>query len=235
MAGINLLDQLRPTKASRSGEDVGPSLTAPPKQFFKFSFKSDPGDDVKLLVRMLLTACFFYGAYFAYQKYTEKEVAKVQTEFDKVDADLKKEIARKKRLKGIGEEMQGYQVRVDELKSKLAAVSQKDTNRAYLVKALEYVATEMPKEIWFDRIEGDRGDQAKVTPNMSFSGYALNAQAVSEFILKLNLSVYFPEAATLQRMELVADSPSANVKTTDGRKIPPNSRKFLVISKLGGE
>jgi Tfp pilus assembly protein PilN len=228
MAGINLLEQLNRKQEEPKFVEAGAASPAPKK--FKISFPSDPGDDVKLFVRFMITAGIFGIGYFFFGKYTEEKVAVLQTELTDIKKDLDKETAKKAKLRSIGEEMKGYQIRVDELKGKLAAVMQKDNNRAYLVKALEYVATEMPKEVWFDEINANRGDADKVPSQIKFSGYALNAQAVSEFILKLDSSVYFP-GASLESLAIVPETTAtSNSKTIP---IPLNSRKFNIMAKLG--
>ena len=234
MSGINLLDQLN---AKRPREEQIPLGETPAKAggglFSRLKFKTskDPSEDTRLLMRLLITAGVFYGAYYFFDQYLTNKVQVVQTELTDIRQSLEKENAKKAKLKAIGDEMRGYQSKVDELKTKLAAVGEKDSNRAYLVKAMEYVAVEMPKDIWFSEVSLDRGDApANAASAVKFAGYALNAQAVSEFIVKLDMSVYFP-TATLENMELLADAPGASGKTTIN--IPANSRKFSVMTRLG--
>lgn len=116
--------------------------------------------------------------------------------------------------------MEGFDQKVRDYQSKIKAVSSTNLSKNRLIKALEYVAVEMPKEVWFNEISTSDQDR-----KATFDGYSLNAQSVSEFIKKLDSSIYFP-STKLEAMELARDS-------SNGSKGPINSRKFKIVSSLG--
>lgn len=228
MAGINLLDQLN-NKKSGGGYSSTPSA---PKM--NFSMGPNPGEAVSLVLRVVLLTVIGYGGYLGLERYKEEESAKVQSELTQLQEGLAKENKKKNQMKNVGEEMKGYLTRVEELQGKLKAVSQQESDRSYIIRALEYVALELPKEMWLTEFTTARsgvGGADKGTPTATFKGYAINAQAVSDFIQKLEASVYFP-STNLDQLELVS-GPEITTASPGTISVPPNSRRFQIMAKLG--
>jgi hypothetical protein len=227
MGGINLLDQLK-------GKKSGGGLSSSPSPRMNLSLGPNPGEAVGLILRAVFLVILGYGGYLALENYQEEQGGKIQAELKKVQDSIAQENKKKAEMKNIDEEMRGYLARVEELQGKLKAVSQQETDRSYLIRALEYVALEMPKEMWLSEVSTQRtgvGGSDKSTPVATFRGFAINAQAVSEFIQKLEASVYFP-STTLDRLELAAGQ-EAGATPAGQIPIPPNSRKFQIMAKLG--
>ncbi len=227
MSGINLLNQL---KTKKSGAAAPASASS-----FKLRLPSGPTDAVGLMLRLILLTILGYGGFLGIDQYHNEERSKVEDELAQLQQALSKENKKKAELKSIGDEMRGYIARVEELEGKLRAVSQQETDRSYLVRALEYVAVEMPKEIWLSEISTARGD---TDPNgqvqkstATLRGYAINAQSVSDFIQKLEASVYFP-TTTLDQLELIQGA-EVGISQPGVIPVPPNSRRFQIMAKLG--
>ncbi|MEZ4813895.1 MAG: PilN domain-containing protein [Bdellovibrionota bacterium] len=228
MAGINLLDQLK----AKKGSGLSNTPSSSPKM--NFSMGTGSGESLGIALRVILLIIIGYGGFLGLQRYHEEQSVVIQDEISQIETSMAQENRKKNQMKSIGEEMRGYQTRVDELQGKLNAVSQQETDRSYLIRALEYAATEMPREMWFNEITAEAAVGSNSKPQSAtatFKGYAINAQAVSEFIQKLENSVYFP-STTLDRLELVAgseiSSPAPGVIN-----VPPNSRRFQIMAKLG--
>jgi hypothetical protein len=231
MGGINLLDQLKGKKNSGTSSA---ELSSSPKQSFNFSAGS--GDNLAIALRLILYFIIGYGGFLGLQRYQEEELTLLQAELSELDTGIAQENRKKEQMKSIGEEMRGYQARVDELQGKLKAVSQQETDRSYLIRALEYASLEMPKEIWLNEITATTstagGNVQASEASATFKGYAINAQAVSEFIQKLEASVYFPKT-TLDRLELVPGSDVGSSSAPGIIPVPANSRRFQIMAKLG--
>lgn len=227
MGGINLLDQLKAKKSS--GLSTSPSASAP-----KLDFSSGSGESLSLALRVFALVLVAACIHVALEHLQTEDLNTIQAELSELETGLAQENRKKGQLRNIGEEMRGYQTRMDELQSKLKAVSQQETDRSYLIRALEYAALEMPREMWFNEISATTSStisgQAKAA-SATFKGYAINAQAVSDFIQKLEASVYFP-STTLDRLELVPGNEIAS-PTPGAINVPPNSRKFQIMAKLG--
>ncbi len=219
MAGINLLDQLK-------GKKVKESSSISSSSGLKFSLPSSSSDDIKHIVQLIILGSIFFGIYYYANEEGDKQASVLRSESEAIQQKLASAGRKKSQMRSIGEEMKGYQSRMDELRSKDAAVRELENNRNYLVRALDYVAIEMPRALWFTEISGGKEDA-----QMTFSGYAFDAQAVSEFIQKLESSVYFP-TTTLQRLETVVGS---DIKESTGSavSIPANSRRFSISAKMG--
>lgn len=230
MGGINLLDQLKNKKSS------GASSTEPSSPKPSFSFSAGSGDNLGIALRLILYFIIGYGGFLGLQRYQEEELSILQLELSDLDTGVSQENRKKEQMKSIGDEMRGYQARVDELQGKLKAVSQQETDRSYLIRALEYASIEMPKEIWFSEITATTstagGNVQASDASATFKGYAINAQAVSDFIQKLEASVYFPKT-TLDKLELVPGSDVGGLSATGVIPVPANSRRFQIMAKLG--
>lgn len=234
MGGINLLDQLKGKKSS--GGLSAPSAISESSSKPSFSMGPGSGENLGIALRVIFLVIVGYGGFLGLQRYQEEELATLQTELAELDQGVAVENSKKSKMRNIGDEMRGYQARVDELQGKLKAVSQQETDRSYLIRALEYAALEMPKEIWFNEISATTstagGNVQATEASATFKGYAINAQAVSEFIQKLEASVYFPKT-TLDRLELVPGSDVTTGSTAGQIAVPANSRKFQIMAKLG--
>lgn len=228
MGGINLLDQLKAKKSS------GLTNSSPTPSSPKLNFSAGSGDSLNLVLRVfglvLIAAC----VHVALDHLQTEDLNTIQAELGELETGLAQENRKKGQLRNIGEEMRGYQTRMDELQGKLKAVSQQETDRSYLIRALEYAAVEMPKEMWFNEISATTSSNTSgqsQSASATFKGYAINAQAVSDFIQKLEASVYFP-STTLDRLELVPGNELAS-PSPGAINVPPNSRKFQIMAKLG--
>jgi len=217
MAGINLLDQL---PSGKKGKFTPPSEPTSSGSKLNLSFDSGGSEDSKLYLKFLITAGIFYAGLNYFENYTKKENRKVQVQIDQLKESIDAENQKKVQLQSIQAEMEGFDQKVRDYQSKIKAVSSTSLNKNGLIKALEYVAVEMPKEIWFSEINTSAQDK-----KAEFNGFSLNAQSVSELIKKLDSSIYFP-STKLESMELAKDSSSSS-------KGPINSRKFKIISRLG--
>ncbi len=217
MAGINLLDQL---PSGKKGKFAPPSEPTSSGSKLNLSFDSGGSEDSKLFLLLLVTFGFFYAGLSYFENYTKKEDDKIQKQIDAVQLSIDAENQKKSKLQSIQAEMEGFDQKVRDYQSKIKAVSSTSLSKNYLIKALEYVAVEMPKEIWFSEITTSSQEK-----KAEFNGFSLNAQSVSELIKKLDSSIYFP-STKLESMELAKDYSSNS-------KGPINSRKFKIISKLG--
>lgn len=233
MAGINLLDQLKGKKAG--------AAPAASKASFKPSLSSGSGglgDNLGIVLLLFFYVLVGGAGHFFLQRHQETKMDELQQELSQLEGGITKENRKKSQMRNIGEEMRGYQARMDELQGKLKAVSQQETDRSYLIRALEYAATEMPKEVWLTEISAvtnvnskNSGSNSGDSASATFKGYAINAQAVSDFIQKLEASVYFP-STTLDRLEVVPGN-EISAPSTGVISVPPNSRKFQIMAKLG--
>ena len=234
MGGINLLDQLKGKKSS----GLSSSSPSTPRPSFSTGSGGGLGDNLGVVLLLFFYVLVAGAGYFGLMRHQETKLDELQQELSQLEGGVAKETRKKSQMRNIGEEMRGYQTRMDELQGKLKAVSQQETDRSYLIRALEYVATEMPKEVWLNEISavtnvnnkgsgGSSGEAASAT----LKGYAINAQAVSDFIQKLEASVYFP-STTLDRLEVVPGN-ELSAPNPGVINVPPNSRKFQIMAKLG--
>lgn len=217
MAGINLLDQLPNGKKGKFTPPSEPSSSGPK---LNLSFDSGGSEDSKLFLKFLITFGIFYAGLKYFENYSKKENQKIQVQIDKIRVEIDAENQKKSQLESLEAEMASFDQKVREYQTKIKAVSSTTLSKNHLIKALEYVAVEMPKELWFNEISTSAQDK-----KASFVGYALNAQSVSELIQKLDSSIYFP-STKLETIEIGKDS-SSNAKG------PINSRRFKIVSALG--
>ena len=217
MAGINLLDQLPNRKKDKFTPPSEPSSSG---SKLNLNFDLNGSEDKKLFILFLITFLFFYGALTYFEIYTKKENQKIKRKIANVRESIQVELDKKAQLLSVQGEMEGYDEKVRDYQAKIKALSSTNLNKNNLIKALEYVAVEMPKEIWFEEITTS-AQERKAT----FDGFAQSAQAVSELIKKLDSSIYFP-STKLETMELTKDS-------SNNSKGLINSRKFKVVSNLG--
>ena len=217
MAGINLLDQL---PSGKKGKFTPPSEPSASGSKLNLSFDTGGSEDSKLFLKFLITFAILYAGLKYFENYSKKENQKIQVQIDETKNLIEVENQKKAQLESIQTEMQGFDQKVRDYQSKIKAVSSTSLSKNRLIKALEYVAVEMPKEVWFNEISTSEQDK-----KATFDGYSLNAQSVSELIKKLDSSIYFP-STKLESMQLNKDS-STNSKG------PVNSRKFKIISALG--
>jgi hypothetical protein len=216
MAGINLLDQL---PSGKKGKFTPPSEPSASGSKLNLSFDTGGSEDSKLFLKFLITLGVFYGGLKYFEDYTKKENRKIQVQIDQLKSLIEVENQKKAQLEVIIAEMDGFDQKVRDYQTKIKAVSSTSLSKNRLIKALEYVAVEMPKEVWFSEIVTSSQDR-----RASFDGYALNAQSVSELIKKLESSIYFP-STKLESIELGKES--------SGSSGPINSRKFKIVSSLG--
>ncbi len=216
MAGINLLDQL---PSGKKGKFTPPSEPTASGSKLNLSFDSGGSEDSKLFLKFLVTFAVFYSGLKYFENYTKKENQKIQVQIDETKALIEVENQKKAQLESIQAEMAQFDQKVQEYQTKIKVVSSTSHNKNGLIKALEYVAVEMPKEVWFSEITTSSQEK-----KASFDGYALNAQSVSELIKKLDSSIYFP-STKLESIELSKESRDSSE--------PINSRKFKIVSSLG--
>jgi len=106
----------------------------------------------------------------------------------KTTRDLKTQIATKKenlkRLEKIIGEVNQHTRRKKEYEEKLAVIRRLKKSKTGPVRALDDLATELPKRVWLSDMDEAAGE-------VTFSGNALNNEDVSAFMKALEKSKYF--------------------------------------------
>src|SRR5688572_2321054 len=128
MGGINLLDQLKGKKSS--GGLSAPSAIPESSSKPSFSMSGGSGENLGIALRIIFLVIVGYGGFLGLQRYQEEELATLQAELAELDQGVAVENSKKSKMRNIGDEMRGYQARVDELQGKLKAVSQQETDRS---------------------------------------------------------------------------------------------------------
>lgn len=219
MAGINLLDQLK----GKKNQEAGVSSSA--SSGLKLSLPSSSGEDIKHLIQLLILAALFGGAYYFAKEEATRQEGELRAQAESLQQELAKEGQKRNKVSPYDQAMREYENKISDLRAKERAVKDLEQNRSYLVRALEYAASEMPRALWFTEVSGGKDEN-----QMTFNGYALDAQAVSEFIQKLETSVYFP-STTLQKLETMIGGEGTG--GGNAVPVPPNSRRFSISAKMG--
>ncbi|MBP7845386.1 MAG: PilN domain-containing protein [Proteobacteria bacterium] len=239
--GVNLIDQLRESQQQESliieeqggggGRGLFSFLKRKPSSggesvVVNTGTQMDSRDRAQLLLLIIGLGLVFGSKTYLTQELAKKTAIK-QAQVAELQQAMNTEKQKAERLKSIREEMLKFDEQVATLQRKIQKIEDLSENRNYIVRSTDFLVSEMPANVWLTKLTSKRGADGEV----SLEGYSMSLQSVSEFMQKLEATIFFPNW-NLQETTNEGTKPS-DVNTKEGEiPIPLDAKKFSVKAKL---
>jgi hypothetical protein len=223
MAGINLADQIKASKANTSVSSAPSNAKPFSMPSFKTEFQAE--DRIRVFIMLFGLVSIFAAKYYV-KDYTDRLTQQKEAEVSQLETSIIAERQKLNSLKDIAAEADTYNKRIEELRQKVNLVDSLSRNRNFLVRMLDFTVSEMPSPLWLRKIQVDISADGKI----DLAGYATSLQLVGEYVKRLEGAVFFPSWSVVE-----TESEQSTVLTSSSGKgipIPPDSKRFSLTAKV---
>jgi Tfp pilus assembly protein PilN len=204
MIKINLATRKQPSGASIEGKGLNLGGFQFPAGFSKISV-----NDLKDLPirKLLLPLVVCVALTYLVDSFKEDEMTKVQDEAAKVAAEKVQLQANAGKLKGYEALKRSMEADEQIMRSKLAVVQGLVADRTNPPKILRSLSSALPKDVWLSEFKA-------ADKEVSFRGFSLDFNQISDFMKNLNESAYFSDV-TIKSTQQAKDELGVDVASFD--------------------
>jgi hypothetical protein len=206
MIKINLATRKQSAGATADGRSFTMGSFQLPAGLSKLNVNINELKDLPIR-KLILPIVVCFGAMYMVESLKADDMAKVHEEAAKVTAEREQLMVAVGKLKGYEELKKSMEADEQVMRSKISVVQALIADRSNPPKILRSLSTAIPKDVWLSEF---RAEEAEV----SFKGYSLDFNQVSDFMKNLNESAYFADV-TIRSTQQSKDELGADVAAFD--------------------
>lgn len=204
MIKINLATRKQSSGASHEAKGLNFGSFQFPSGFSKFNVNELKDLPIrKLLLPLVVCVALTYLV----DSLKEDEMIQVQEEAAKVAAEKVQLVASAGKLKGYEELKRNMEADEQVMRSKLAVVQGLVADRTNPPKIMRSLAGSLPKDVWLSEFKAADNE-------VTFRGYSLDFNQISDFMKNLNESAYFSDV-TIKNTQQAKDELGVDVASFD--------------------